>query len=113
MCKWFARMHSSVAWVACTFMPISQGLLRSRMAVDLQKPSASSMVQACTSMLRLRAAAFLLRILQAAMKAKGFPWTLAKSFQAACPLGPAFSTQGVDLGKLELGITVSLQYCCR
>jgi len=49
------------------------------------------------------------RDVQAAMKAKGFPWTLAKSFQAACPLGPAFSTQGVDLGKLELGITVNGQ----
>lgn len=33
---------------------------------------------------------------QAAAKAKGLPWTLAKSFKAACPLGPWVSLNDVQ-----------------
>lgn len=44
---------------------------------------------------------------QAQLKKKGFPWTLAKSFIAACPFGTAFEVNGIDLQNLEIGITVS------
>lgn len=40
------------------------------------------------------------------LKAKGYPWTLAKSFPASCPVGPFADVAGLDLSDLHLSLEV-------
>jgi 2-keto-4-pentenoate hydratase/2-oxohepta-3-ene-1,7-dioic acid hydratase in catechol pathway len=48
------------------------------------------------------------RTLQQKLKAKGSPWTLAKSFTNACPLGEFFNVHSLkDLKKLDISLTVN------
>lgn len=48
------------------------------------------------------------RDVQARLKAQGHPWTLAKSFQSSCPLGPLVSIPaGCDLQNLEFELRVN------
>ncbi|KAG2433913.1 hypothetical protein HXX76_008265 [Chlamydomonas incerta] len=47
------------------------------------------------------------RDVQSKLKSKQWPWTLAKSFAGATPLGPAFSLSGVDPTKLWLTLDVN------
>ncbi|KAI8471636.1 MAG: hypothetical protein J3K34DRAFT_451615 [Monoraphidium minutum] len=49
------------------------------------------------------------RDVQAELKKKQWPWTLAKSFKASTPLGPPFSLQGVDPASLTLTLDVNGQ----
>ncbi|KAG1655818.1 hypothetical protein FOA52_008381 [Chlamydomonas sp. UWO 241] len=44
---------------------------------------------------------------QADAKRQGLPWTLAKSFAGACPMGSEFTLRGVDLQDLELSVEVN------
>jgi len=47
------------------------------------------------------------RDVQAKLKKAQWPWTLAKSFPASTPLGPAFPLQGVDVAGLHLHLEVN------
>jgi 2-keto-4-pentenoate hydratase/2-oxohepta-3-ene-1,7-dioic acid hydratase in catechol pathway len=48
------------------------------------------------------------RDLQTKLKANGHPWTLAKSFNASCPLGPLVPlTSNIDLQNLEFRLHVN------
>lgn len=50
------------------------------------------------------------RHFQSILKAKGSPWTLAKSFTGACPLSPFFSVNSTDeLKNLDISLTVNGQ----
>ncbi len=48
------------------------------------------------------------RTLQAKLKAKGSPWTLAKSFTNSCPLSDFFPVSSLEeLAKLDISLTVN------
>ncbi|MEW5297520.1 MAG: hypothetical protein WDW36_000725 [Sanguina aurantia] len=47
------------------------------------------------------------RDVQATLKARQWPWTLAKSFPASSPCAPATSCAGLDLSDLSLHLTVN------
>eukprot|EP00879_Flechtneria_rotunda_P008726 GHRR01009140.1.p1 GENE.GHRR01009140.1~~GHRR01009140.1.p1 ORF type:complete len:255 (+),score=65.74 GHRR01009140.1:283-1047(+) len=48
------------------------------------------------------------RDVQSKLKQKGYPWTLAKSFPAACPIGPwHICDSQLDLGNLVLSLDVN------
>lgn len=48
------------------------------------------------------------RDIQAKLKTQGHPWTLAKSFQASCPIGPLKPLpSGINLGDLHFSLRVN------
>ena len=59
-----------------------------------------------------------LREAQSALKAKGHPWDLAKSFAGACPLSELLPAAGFDLTDLDLTLTINGEvrqsgHCCQ
>mmetsp|Transcript_28916 Transcript_28916/g.53125 ORF Transcript_28916/g.53125 Transcript_28916/m.53125 type:complete len:236 (-) Transcript_28916:366-1073(-) len=50
---------------------------------------------------------FTARDIQATMKDKRWPWTLAKSFKCSTALGPRFSLEGVNLTDLQLKLFIN------